>query len=317
MKTATRKKSKLDSLLDSLADLNFDAGLTDATYSNLLSVGLSSKNLPLAAVAARIALDEHPLTLRGLFYRVVSAGVLPSTDKENYNRLGRVMTTLREKGLIPFSWLVDNLRSTVKPSSWSGLADFADTCRDSYRLDFWARLPDYVHIFCEKDAIAGVISPVTRKYDVALSPLRGYTSLSFAAEIASQWNKIDKPISAYYLGDYDPSGFDLERDCREKLERYCDHNFHWTRLGVHARDFFEFNLLPLEVKTSDKRAKTFIEDHGENCAELDAIPAVELRRRVQDAIEHFIPQEEWARLQAVEAAERETFSTFISQMQSR
>ena len=38
---------------------------------------------------------------------------------------------------------------------------------------------------------------------------RGYASLSFAHEIASTWNRIEKPIHAFYLGDFDPSGFDL------------------------------------------------------------------------------------------------------------
>src|SRR5690606_7414642 len=108
------------------------------------------------------------------FYRVVAAGWLPSTDKQHYDRIGRVMGTLRESGVVPFRWIVDNLRSTMKPSSWSGLDDFADTVRDAYRKDFWQHLPTYVHVFVEKDAIAGVIQPVTSQYDVALSPCRGY-----------------------------------------------------------------------------------------------------------------------------------------------
>jgi hypothetical protein len=259
----------------------------------------------------------------------VSAGFLPSTDQKHYSRLGRVLTTLRERGVVPFNWIIDNLRSTQKPSSWSGLGDYADVVRDCYRKDFWSHLPEYVHIFCEKDAIAGVISPVTEEYDVALSPIRGYVSLSFAHEIAEQWNGIEKSIHAYYVGDFDPSGFDLERDLREKLERYTGMTFgghlshpmpegyqviSWTRLGVNSEDFDDFNLLPLEVKRKDRRCAKFIQEHGEQCAELDAIPPTEIRRRIREAIESHIPQDEWQRLQEVEAAEKESFAKFMEQM---
>ena len=68
------EKTKLDSLLGELADQGWEPGLTRASYQSILGSRLRGKNIPLAYVATEIALDEHPLTLRGLFYRVVSAG---------------------------------------------------------------------------------------------------------------------------------------------------------------------------------------------------------------------------------------------------
>ena len=122
MKTATRKKSKLDSFRDWLEEKHSIGGYAAGLARDYTRAGLSRKNFPLAFEASLITAREHPLTLRGLFYRVVSAGLLPNTNKEHYVRLGRVMNALREDGIIPFSHLVDNLRSTVKPSSWAGLA---------------------------------------------------------------------------------------------------------------------------------------------------------------------------------------------------
>jgi hypothetical protein len=240
-------------------------------------------------VAADIASAQQPLTLRGLFYQVVSAGWLPSTDRQHYSRLGRIMNTLREDGVVPFAWIVDQVRATIKPSSWSGLADFVETVQRAYRKDFWASLPSYVHIFCEKDAVSGTIAPVTREFDVPLSPIRGYCSLSFAFEIAELWSRIDKPIHGYYLGDFDPSGFDLERDLREKLQCYCRRSFSWQRLAVLPSDWHDFQLLALAPKKSDRRYAAFVAEHGTECAELDALPATSLRERVQKAIETHIP----------------------------
>ena len=67
-------KTKLDSLLAKLQSRDWEPGLSDESYQNIIDAGLHGKNLPLAAVAAEIAMNEHPLTLRGLFYRVVSVG---------------------------------------------------------------------------------------------------------------------------------------------------------------------------------------------------------------------------------------------------
>ena len=228
--------------------------------------------------------------------------------------LGRIMTRLREAGVVPFAWIVDNLRCTNKPSSWSGLNDFVDTVRDAYRKDFWASLPEYVHIICEKDAIAGTIAPVTHEFDVALSPIRGYVSVSYAHEIARQWARIDKPVFAYYLGDHDPSGYDLERDLTDKLRRYSSADFTWQRLGVNAEDVVAWQLIPLKAKKSDRRYRSFVREHGTHCAEVDAIPATELRARVRQAIEQHIPKQQWRKLIRVEQTEKETFEEALGSL---
>jgi hypothetical protein len=308
-KNGERAKAKLDSVLAHLDAAGWNLRLSEDIGDAIVNTRITRKNLSLAFVAAQLVEEQHPITLRGLLYQVVSAGWLPSTDRKPYSRLGRIMTTLREKGAVPFSWIVDNIRSTAKPSSWTGLADFADSVKECYRKDFWAELPDYVHVIVEKDAIAGVLAPTTNEYDVALSPVRGYVSLSFAHEIASTWNRIDKPIYAFYLGDFDPSGFDLERDLKEKLTRYCTRSFQWQRLGVNLEDFDTFNLIRLEPKKKDKRYKRFVAEHGESCAELDAIPATVLRERVEQAITAHIDLWKWERLQETERLEQDTIRT--------
>src|SRR5258708_38895512 len=116
---------------------------------------MNEKNKNLYAAAAEVLNREWPITLRGLMYRLVSAGHLPDTSKKSYARLGRLMTWARESGHVPLSMIVDHVRATLKPSSWTGLSDFGDTVRDAYRKDFWASLDCHVAVFCEKDAIAG------------------------------------------------------------------------------------------------------------------------------------------------------------------
>lgn len=298
---------------------------TTATISSEQPPGVvfRGKNQSLAKSAVAILRDERPMTLRQLYYRCVSAGVIRNAATE-YKRLGSLMTRIREANTIPRTWLVDHTRATLKPSSWSGLGDFGETVRTCYRKDFWASMPHYVAVFVEKDAVAGTVQPVTNKYDTALHVCRGYASISFAGEIADAWASINKPIFGYCCGDFDPSGFDLERDLREKLARYSGRteewdprlasskNFVWQRLGVTDEDFDAYDLVRLPVKKTDRRARGFVKLHGDHCAEVDAIPPKQLRFQVEAAIVSHIDDNRWRRLQEVEQAEQATLEQFTA-----
>lgn len=290
---------------------------------------LRGKNYKLYRKLIPILNEESPMTLRQLFYRAVSAGLIKNSHAE-YQRIGRILTWAREEELVPFSMIVDHVRATMKPPSWSGLASFGESVKSSYRKQFWPSMPHYVDVFVEKDAVAGTIHPVTEEYDVPLRPCRGYSSVSFAGEVADQWKRIKKPIFAYYLGDFDPSGFDIERDLREKLARYSglqdvvaeggddsdadEDNFVWQRLGVNDADFYAHDLIELPVKHKDKRAAGFLSEHGSRCAEIDALPPSELRKRVKQAIELHIDQDKWETLLGIEAVEKESLEKVVLEL---
>lgn len=334
---------KASQLLANLGSLGWETGLTEESYQYIADAGFRGDNATTAAIICDLAARYEPITLRGLFYQCVSAGLYPSTDDKHYNAVKRLTGQLRVKGIMPFSWLVDSLRTTDKPSSWSGLNDFADTVKTAYRKDFWSHLNWYVHIISEKDAIAGTLQKVTREYDVALSPIRGNTSHSFAHELGSQFRKIQKPIFVGYLGDFDPNGMDIERDLKSKLATHsgrtildCDRDKRfdaglsakeavafaedqgilWQRLAVSAVDIEGFDLIPLTPKKSDTRYKKFVEEHGHQAVEVDALPPDELRRRVKESIEQFIPSLEWERLKQIEEVEKETCKTVLANLGS-
>src|SRR5262249_1981610 len=102
-----------------------------------LKTGLQYENRQLAEAAIPLLEAERPMTLRQLFYRLVSAGHLENSVKQ-YKRLGVMMTRLRDYEDVPWRWIVDHLRQRQAPSSWSNLADFGEDVRESYRKDYWA-----------------------------------------------------------------------------------------------------------------------------------------------------------------------------------
>ena len=92
----------------------------------------------------------------------------------------------------------------------------------TYRRDLWADAEDYVEVWVEKDALAGVIVEETYPLDVPLLVAKGYTSKTFAFDAAEDIPRNGSPeddIDIYHLGDSDPSGEDAARDVEAKLRR--------------------------------------------------------------------------------------------------
>lgn len=272
-------------------DYGFEKNLNEDFCLKVVESHIQKQSYRIALAAVLVAALHHPITVRGMMYQLVSKSIFPSTDKAYYRQTDYWAVKLRREGFIPYDWIVDNIRDTRKPQSWSGLRDFVEEIQQAYRLDFWSRLPEYVCVICEKDAVAGTLEEVIVEFDVPLHPLRGYISESFVYEIAQDWKSIEKPISVYYLGDHDPRGYDIERDIRQKVTAFSGRRPHWRRLGISPEQVERFNIIKLDVKKSDSLAKQFISEHGDWAAELDALRPDYMRSLLRNAIESHIDVE--------------------------
>lgn len=65
------------------------------------------------------------------------------------------------------------------------------------------------------------------------------------------------------------------------------------------------------------RSAAFVARHGDQCAEVDALPPAELRRRVRGAIESHIEQGRWERLKRVEELEQGVLLDLVSGWQGQ
>jgi hypothetical protein len=289
-------------------EFEFIATLSRRTCANIVEVGFNRVSLPAAFILTQLAVDLQPITVRGLMYRAQAAGLYPSTSQKFYEQTARIVLKLRREGIISYSWIVDSTRRRLKPSSWSGLGDFAESATRAYRLDFWRQQDDYVEVFTEKDAMVAILEPVTYEFDVHLNVIRGQVSETFVWNIAEEWNAIEKPICAYYLGDHDPSGLRIEASLVSKLRGFCNKSFYWKRLAITPKDFADNHLLGFPVKRTGKEGswRPYIDEYGDRCVEVDALSPDEVRSRVREAIESHIDTAEWAALKTTEELERET-----------
>lgn len=310
------KEDRLVAVFDALLEggINLDS-VVNAIGKGWADTALESFNAATVVQVfglASILAENQPLTVRGAMYRGIGA-LWKDSSEPNYEKCSRLILQMRRLGLIPYSWIVDGTRAGDKPASWSGLEDYAETVAYLYRKDLWAKQPDYIEVFVEKDAMSGVIRPVTREYDVRLNPIRGFSSETFLWAIAEEWKEIEKPIFVYYLGDHDPAGLSIERDLRSRLEDFCNKEVHWERLAVNDEDFADPELLGFPVKRKDTQAKwrPYLEQYGDRCVEVDAIPAPEIRKRVEDAIESHIDQDQWRFLKDQEEREKQDILDMI------
>jgi len=124
-----------------------------------------------------------------------------------------------------------------------------------------------------------------------------------------------KKITIFYLGDWDPSGKDIERDVTDRLRDWGFSRDLIERVAIFQKDIREFNLPPLRVKDKDPRASKFKRQHGNEAVELDALPPMELRRRLRQAIDEVIDHEAWDRAKLVERAQRETCARYAGILQ--
>ena len=301
---------------------NWDPEFLNSFYDKIVQSGFNRATLKSAFVLATIIERDGPISVRGAFYRAVSAGVFPGTHDCHYNAAQRIILKLRRSGCLSYSKIVDSTRRTMKPSSWSGLSDFATDAIASYRLNLWPRQKDYLDFFVEKDAMAGILEPIIEKYDVPLRIIRGDISETFCFNIAEEWNRIQKPICVYYLGDHDPSGLRIEQTLRKKMEGFCRHSFSWKRIGIVDTDFNNPEILGFSIKGdhNSKAWKTrygaYLDKYGDRCVEIDALEPRVIRERMRDVIESHIDQEEWQRWKLSEKAQKESLQTYMASLKS-
>jgi hypothetical protein len=182
--------------------------------------GIHDETKRLIEAAYGILEAEWPMTVRQLFYRLVSIELIRN-EQRAYKRVIDHVGQARERGEIPWEWIADRSRPVYSHSGWDGLAEYGETVAEAYRRDFWSQQPKCVFILAEKDTITGSIEPVAKKWGVTIYTLRGFASKTRAHDIGvacSDALRDKKEVTILYLGDWDPSGVDIQRDVGKRIE---------------------------------------------------------------------------------------------------
>lgn len=263
----------------------------------------------LAAVLAILDGEAGRISVRHLFYRLVSTGYIEKTEKA-YKLLCRHLANWRRKRFVPWDAFVDNLRWHLGRPTYDSVEAALLNAIGTYRRNTWGNADVFLELWCEKDAIAGVLNEVADPFGVRVFPCRGFASLSSlygAAENFEAQRRAGKRCLVYFFGDHDPSGLYIDRKAQETLRDDFSVDVVFERVAVLPEQIEQFKLPTRPTKQTDSRAASF---DGES-VEIDAMPMAELRRLAESCITRHLPRDEWERLKMIEEQERESLAAAL------
>jgi hypothetical protein len=112
--------------------------------------GMAQESLDLVAAMHAAAEQSQPITGRGIGYKLFTRGLISSMGVLDMQRVYRLLRIARERGEIPWEWIVDETRQIEqKRSTWADPAAYVRAVHRSYKRDFWAQQPKRVVVASE------------------------------------------------------------------------------------------------------------------------------------------------------------------------
>jgi hypothetical protein len=278
--------------------------------------GKSSKNLGLINAAYRILQDIQPTTVRSVCYKLFTQGFIPDMSIKSTQRVSVQLVYAREKEIIPWEWLVDDTRKASIPSLWNDPAQIIKSAVKSYRRDYWQDQPHRVEIWSEKGTVGGVLAGILDDYGVTFRVMKGFGSATALHDVAES-SQQGKPLTVFYIGDYDPSGMYMsEMDIPTRFTKYGG-EADFQRIALTRAQCVGLPSFEANTKTTDRRYKWFVDNFGHTCWELDALDPNELRACVEGAIVSMLDLQFWNYAIEIEKVEVASMREFHAVWESR
>ena len=243
------------------------------------------------------------MTVRHLFYRLVSAGVVEKTEAEYDGTVARLAVELRRSGDIPYGKIIDGSRLYTAPRTYEGVQAALHDTAALYRRSYWRTADRNLEVWCEKDAIRALIEDVTWDLAVPLMVTRGFSSESIVQSLAEDTKRSRKPRVILSLNDYDPSGSIMLPDILRRARHYApDAVFHSEQIALTREQVTLYKLPTRPTKVvGNSHAARFSDAES---VELDALEPEVLQDLLRDAIEGHIDRRELEVMEEAEESER-------------
>jgi hypothetical protein len=243
-----------------------------------------------------------PTNGRFLFYELEQKGVVPKyyLDEEDRKRprqpandISDALTVLREIGLVPWSWIIDELRSLNDWQFASSVYEYVVEAAEYARIDLWAGSPAPL-IICESGAVHGVMRDLAGEYLVPITATKGQCKGHIVNEIAPLLED-DRRIVGY-IGDYELRGpaDQIEAHTRRAIEEHAGRTFDessWERIALTKEQVDSDPRLKAEViEKVDNRYKP---PKRYEAVECEALKQRVLVRLVRDWLDACLPESQY------------------------
>jgi hypothetical protein len=248
-----------------------------------------------------------PITLRRLFYLLVSEHVIPNRAKV-YSGLSDKTAKARRNG--DFPELSDLTCELYQPTSWSSPTSILDSAMRQYRRDRTVGQKYQIYVGVEKNGLRPTLQKWFDEYGVQVFAVGGYESVSFETDINDAIMEDDRPAVLLYGGDLDPSGVDIFRN----LVRYTGPWEHTERVAITWEQTEENNIPRSPFAKNDSRNDSFLAEYGALFqVEIDALDALAPGKMQEFYMDAFMEYWDDAAFEAVltrERSERERLTEF-------
>jgi len=240
----------------------------------------------------------YTLTLRQLYYQLVSKDLLENNDK-NYKKIGDIVKNGRLAGLIDWSVIEDRSRGFNNISQWDTPADIIKSAADSYHRDLWADQNYYLEIWVEKQALESIIERAATRLDVQSFACKGFPSITALWEaVHYRYETITeqgRKVVILYLGDHDPSGLNMDNTNLEHIKTFSDScpYIDFKRIALTREQIELYEPPPNPAKITDTRAAGYIAKYGPYSWELDALRPEILDGLITDEIKMYLDQKKY------------------------
>lgn len=221
------------------------------------------------------AARRYTLSLRQLYYQLVSRNIVPNTER-SYKNVGNLVSDGRLAGLIDWAMIEDRGRDTDAPPRWDSPSQFVSYALSHwFGIDTWQDQPNHVEVLVEKAALEGILQPICLSEGINFTSNRGYASSTLMRDIGARLRRKriqnGKQVHVIYLGDHDPSGIDMTRDIQERLDMFSRGPVQVHRIALNMNQVEEWQPPENPAKTTDSRFQSYIAEYGESSWELDAV----------------------------------------------
>jgi hypothetical protein len=252
--------------------------------------------------------EDHPQTVRQVFYQLVVRNVIEKTEKEYRGSVIRLLREMRLSGAIPFQWITDSSRSRTNTRTFDSVADaLKDTAR-FYRRSALRESDVHIEIWCEKEALSGLIWDAASDYDVPVVVSKGMPSLSQMFESFQAIHraaKAGKQSYIYQFADHDPTGALIPEVIERQMDWFC------TRADCAPPLVERFALTKKQIskyrlptRPTKREGNPHAAKFKGDSVELDALPSNILKDLVLQCIEKHIDAGQVDILRTAEESER-------------
>ena len=259
--------------------------------------------------------DQHPVTLRQIYYRLIGAHGYDK-DGNAAERLGDMVNRARRARLIPMDAIRDDGGAQSYPPSWRDALHFMRAVQAqaaTLRLDRSEGQPVRLVVMCEAAGMVPQLARVAHGYGVPVLSSGGFDSVTekhgFAQEIADD----GRPTEVLHIGDHDPSGAHMFIALAEDVEAFTRElggGVGFTRLAVTPEQISDLGLETQVKKVTDNRA---FGGRTTRTCQAEAIAPDVLARIVREAIESRIDHKALQRVLAREKRVRQELVAKLSE----